>query len=403
MPQIAAPDLADPRFKADPHPFYARLRTEAPVFRAALPDKREAWLVTRYDDVAALLKDGRFAKDPRNAVAHGRRPKTPWLPPGFGPLSRNMLDLDDPDHARLRMLVHKAFTPRLVEGLRGRIQALADGLLDAPLRAGRSELVADYALPLPATVIAELLGVPSEDQRRFHRWSRRTVAVASGRDALRAAPALWAYMRYLRGLFAQRRAEPRDDLITALVRAEEAGDRLDRDELVAMGVLLLTAGHETTVNLIAGGALALLEHPEQLDRLRREPDLIERAVEELLRHTSPVEMATERYARDDVEFAGATIPRGALVLGVLASANRDERRFESPDGLDLGREPNRHLALGRGPHFCLGAPLARLEAQIAIGTLVRRAPDLRLAVPPGALRWRRGLFLRGLEDLPLAC
>jgi cytochrome P450 PksS len=402
MPQPAIPDLASPQFQADPHPFYARLRAEAPVLPVVLPDQRQAWLVARYEDVATLLKDDRFAKDPRTAVAPGQRPKRPWVPPGFAPLARNMLDLDDPDHARLRLLVHKAFTPRVVAGLHDRIQTLADELLDAPLRAGRLELVADYALPLPATVIAELLGVPAADRDRFHRWSRRMVAVTSTQDALRAAPAIWAFMRYLRRLFAQRRIHPQDDLLSGLVQAEEAGDRLDRDELVAMGVLLLTAGHETTVNLIASGTLALLQHPDQMERLRTEPDLLKPAIEELLRFASPVALATERYARADVELAGTVIPRGALVLGVLASANRDERQFAAPDQLDLGRAPNRHLAFGLGPHFCLGAPLARLEAQLALSTLLRRAPDLHLAVEPGALRWRRGLFLRGLEALPLA-
>ena len=399
MPQIAAPDLADPRFKADPHPFYARLRTEAPVFRAALPDKREAWLVTRYDDVAALLKDGRFAKDPRNAVAHGRRPKTPWLPPGFGPLSRNMLDLDDPDHARLRMLVHKAFTPRLVEGLRGRIQALADGLLDAPLRAGRSELVADYALPLPATVIAELLGVPSEDQRRFHRWSRRTVAVASGRDALRAAPALWAYMRYLRGLFAQRRAEPRDDLITALVRAEEAGDRLDRDELVAMGVLLLTAGHETTVNLIGNGVLGLLRAPDQLALLRSQPELAGNAVEEMLRHDSPVQM-TRRVTLTPYRVGEVEIPAGAFVIGSLGAANRDPAHWgDDADELRIERpDARQHLSFGAGHHHCLGAALARLEGRVAFSRLVQRFETLEQA---GDVEWNGRINLRGPERLPV--
>jgi cytochrome P450 PksS len=221
MPQLAVPNLASPRFQADPYPFYARLRAEAPVLPVALPDQRQARLVTRYDDVATLLKDDRFAKDPCNAVVPGQRPNRPWVPPGFAPLTRNMLDLDDPDHARLRLLVHQAFTPRVVDGLRDRIQALADELLEAPPRAGRLELVADYALPLPATVIAELLGVPAADRGCFHRWSRRMVAVTSSRDALRAAPAIWAYMLYLRRLFAQRRIQPRDDLLSALVQAGE--------------------------------------------------------------------------------------------------------------------------------------------------------------------------------------
>jgi cytochrome P450 len=208
-------------------------------------------------------------------------------------------------------------------------------------------------------------------------------------------------MRYLRRQFEQRRAEPKDDLITALVQAEEAGDKLSENELLAMAFLLLVAGHETTVNLIASGTLALLEYPRQMEMLGRDTSLIGPAVEELLRYTSPVQMATERYAREDVTIAGTLIPRGGLVLAVIASANRDEQQFENPDTLDLTRAPNKHLAFGKGIHHCLGASLARMEAQIAISTLLRRFPDLHLAEAPESLHWHRGVFLRGLEKLPL--
>jgi cytochrome P450 len=399
---IVAPDLASPAFKANPYPFYARLRAEAPVWRVTLRDRRTAWLVTRYEDVAGVLKDDTFAKDKLNAMDPDQRAKTPWVPGFLKPLERNMLDLDDPDHARLRALVSKAFTPRLIERLRGRIEALCEELLDAMERESGTDLVAGYALPLPATVIAELLGVPAEDHARFHRWSNRLVSVSSGRDMLRALPAALAFVRYLRNLVERRRADPEDDLITALIRVEEAGDRLSEDELLAMAFLLLVAGHETTVNLIASGTLALLEHPEQTERLRRDPSFVKPAVEELLRYTSPVELATERYARKDTEIRDTRIPRGGLVLAVLGSANRDERHFEDPDVLDLARDPNRHLAFGRGGvHHCLGAPLARMEGQIALTALMRRFPGARLAMAPEALRWRRGLFLRGLEKLPL--
>jgi cytochrome P450 len=399
---IVAPDLASPAFKANPYPFYARLRAEAPVWSATLRDRRTAWLVTRYEDVAGVLKGDTFAKDKLNAMDPEQRAKTPWVPGFLKPLERNMLDLDDPDHVRLRALVSKAFTPRLIERLRGRIEALCEELLDAMERESGTDLVAGYALPLPATVIAELLGVPAEDHARFHRWSNRLVSVSSGRDMLRALPAALSFVRYLRNLVERRRANPEDDLITALIRVEEAGDRLSEDELLAMAFLLLVAGHETTVNLIASGTLALLEHPEQTERLRRDPSLVKPAVEELLRYTSPVEMATERYAREDAEIGGRRIPRGGLVLAVLGSANRDERHFEDPDVLDLARDPNRHLAFGRGGvHHCLGAPLARMEGQIALTALMRRFPGARLAMAPEALRWRRGMFLRGLEKLPL--
>ena len=402
MTPIILPDLASPRFKADPHPLYARLRADAPVHPITLPGRQPAWLVTRYADVLDVLRDERFAKDRANALDPQRRARQPWMPSLLKPLARNMLDLDAPDHTRLRALVQKAFTPRMIEGLRDRVQALADGLLDAVPATGRFDLIRDYALPLPVTVISDLLGVPTDSRRQFHRWSRRIVATTSPRDLFVALPAIWSFMRFVRRLFALRRAAPQDDLISALIQVQEGGDTLSEDELLAMVFLLLVAGHETTVNLIGSGTLALLQHPEQLALLRGDPALSRSAIEELLRYTSPVEIATERFARAAITFAGTTIPRGEQVLAVLGSANRDERQFSQPDTLDLAREPNRHLALGQGAHYCLGAPLARLEGQIAIDTLLRRAPDLRLTVPPEALRWRRGLILRGLERLPVA-
>jgi cytochrome P450 len=401
-PTITA-NIASPAFKADPFPFYARLRAEAPVYDVTLPDRQTAWLVTRYDDVVSVLKDERFAKDRLNALTPEQIAKQPWVPGFFKPLTRNMLDLDEPDHKRLRTLVQKAFTPRLVEGMRGRIQDLADRLLETAERRGRLDLIRDYALPIPTTIIAEMLGVPATDRHRFHRWSSAIVSSTSSKwGTLKAIPGVIAFMRYIRRVAALRRAEPREDLLSALVQAEEAGEQLNEDELVAMVFLLLVAGHETTVNLIGNGVLALLEHPSQKQRLLHDPALIKPAIEELLRHSGPLETATERFAREDVRVAGVTIPRGALVFAGLASANRDERQFTNPDELDLTREPNRHVAFGQGIHFCLGSGLARLEAQIAIGTLLRRCPSLRLAVEAGALRWRSGLVIRGLRALPVS-
>ena len=407
MPAEVAPvklDLLSPAFKANPYPTYARLRSQSPVVPTRLPDGREAWLITRYDDCALALKDARLSKDRRRVSIPHRLPIEQLVGPLLRPLQFNMLDLDPPDHTRLRSLVHKAFTPRLIARLRERIQALADELLDDATQRGRLDLVADYALPIPATIIADLLGVPAKDRDRFHRWSSRLVSVTSGRDFLAALPSVFLFMRYLRRLFARRRLEPRDDLITGLVQAEEAGDRLSSDELLSMIFLLLIAGHETTVNLIANGMLALVQAPDQLQRLRSEPELIESgaAVEELLRITSPVQIATERYALEPVAFSGTAIPYGAMVLVVIASANHDERQFVDPGRLDLGRAPNPHLAFGQGVHYCLGAPLARLEAQIGFATLLRRLSPLQLAVAPESLRWRRGIFLRGLERLPLS-
>src|SRR5262245_16528812 len=363
---IIAPNLASRQFKANPYPFYTRLRAEAPFYRTTLPDRQVAWLVSRYEDVLMVLKDERFAKDRFNIITPEQRAKMPWMPGLLKPLAHNMLDQDGANHTRLRTLVHKAFTPRLIERLRERIQAVCDELLNAAQPNRRIDLIREYALPVPVTIISELLGVPPQDRHKFQAWSKRIVSSSSSGDLLLALPAIWLFIRYLRRLFQLRRADPQDDLITALVQAEEAGDALSEDELLGMVFLLLVAGHETTVNLIGSGTLALLQHPEQLDLLRRNPTLIKPAIEELLRYTSPVDIATERFAREDITIGEVTIPRGEQVLAVLGSANRDEQQFTNPDTLDITREPNKHLAFGHGIHFCLGAPLARLEGQVAV-------------------------------------
>jgi cytochrome P450 PksS len=396
-------NLGSPEFKAGAYSYYARLRAEAPVHEVRLPGRQTAWLVSRYDDVLLLLKDERLAKDRHNA--QGSRPfsRLPGMLGFLRALERNMLDLDAPDHTRLRGLVHTAFTPRLIERMRSRVEALSDELLSRASAAGHMELIRDYALPIPLMIISEMLGIPAGDQRRFHRWSNAIVAATGGAaDLIRVLPALWRFVRYLRRVIARKRAQPEEDLISGLVQARESGDSLRDDELVAMVFILVVAGHETTVNLIGNGALALMEFPEQRERLRREPGLDALAVEELLRFHSPIEISTERYAREDLEVAGRLIPRGALVYGVLSSANRDEGQFERPDELDLGREKNRHLAFGQGIHYCLGAPLARLEGQIALRRLLERMPGLRPCVPLSYLRWRKSLNLRGLAALPVA-
>jgi cytochrome P450 PksS len=394
--------FGSPAQKARAHEIYARLRNEAPVVRVALRGRQTGWLVTRYADVAALLTDARFVKDPANARADSHVRKDPWVPPIFRPLSRNMLDVDPPDHGRLRALVQKAFTPKLVDELGGRIEAIAESLLDALAPRASMDLIHDYALPIPTIIIAEMLGVPPSDRARFHRWSRKIVAATpSGWGMIGAIPSALSFLRYIRRLIRLRRAERRDDLVSALVSAEEAGERLNEDELVAMVFLLLIAGHETTVNLIGNGTLALLDHPGEMERLRADPGLGRSGIEELLRFEGPLETATERYAREDAAVGGVTIPRGSLVHAVLASANRDETQFARPDALDLSRDPNRHLAFGLGIHYCLGAPLARLEGRIAFDVLLRRCPDLRLAAPRSSLRWKPGLVLRGLKRLPV--
>jgi cytochrome P450 PksS len=394
-------NILSPEFKSNPFPLLSRLRAERAVCRVTLPDKTPVWLVTRYEDVKTLLTDERFAKSRYNALTPEQLRKQPWIPPMFRPLERTMLDLDPPDHTRLRQLVHKAFTPRLIERMRERVQTLANELLDAAARRSEMDLIRDYALPLPMTIITEILGVPIQDRDKFHKWSKVIVSVDQFNANWRVIPAIWMFNRYLRRFFNVRRADLRDDLVSALIQGEEAGDRLSEDELLAMVFLLLVAGHETTVNLIGSGTLELLQHPDQMEKLRRDPTLIKSAVEELLRYTAPVFMSTERYAREDVTIQGVTIPRGEMSLGVIGSANRDGTVFENPDTLDIEREPNKHLSFGQGIHYCLGAALARLEAQIAINTLLERMRKLRLKGSPESLRWRRSLILRGLEALPV--
>jgi cytochrome P450 len=382
----------DPAVMADPHPYYRTMREQDPVhWNEAL----RAWFLTRHADVAELLRNDRLSAD--------RRRSERFTPPPSGRErpGRSMLVSDPPDHSRLRNLVSKAFTPRMIELLRPRVEAIVADRLDRI--AGRSEvdLIAEVAYPLPVIVIAEMLGVPAGDRVRFQEWSamaargldpildaRTQDQVLDARDALDA---------YLLGIIAERRAEPRDDLITALIAAEERGDALTEGELVVMCALLLIAGHETTVNLIGNGVLALLQDPGALDRLRREPELAGTAVEELLRHGSPVQW-TGRVALADVELGGRRIAANQSVVGILAAANRDPAVFADPDRLDLGRHPNPHLSFGRGIHFCLGGPLARMEAQILLPALLERFPELRLAGEPEP---RPTLNLRGLARLPV--
>ena len=399
---ITPVDITDATFKANPFPFYAQLRAEAPVFPVVALRGQRAWLVTRYDDVLAALKDERLAKDRHNAMTPEQLKKAPKMPSFFKPFERGLLSLDDPDHARLRVLVHKAFTPRRIEQMREQIQEVANELLNAAVPKGGMDLIADFALPLPLTMIARMLGIPTKDNEKFRRWTKTLLSAASNPNPLVLVPSMMSFMRYMRKQIQERQSHPQDDLITALSQAKEGSDVMTEDEILSMIFLLLSAGHETTVNLIGSGMLALLEQPEQLTKLRNEPLLSKTAIEELLRFVCPAEMATERYAREDITIAGTTIPRGELVLAVIASANRDEHYFAAPDALDITRTNNKHLAFGQGVHYCLGAPLARLEGQIAIEVLTQRLPNLHLSVAPDQLSWRGGLILRGLEALPVS-
>ena len=385
----------DPTFVADPYPTYRQLRAEDPVHHSPMG----FWVLTRYDDVVAALRDPRLAKEAIAAFVAAR----------FGapvPITGlSMLDRDPPDHTRLRSLVSKAFTPRVVEGLRPRIQQIVDGLLTRALEKGSMDVIEEFAYPIPVNVICEILGVPVEDHERFKGWS---LDIARGLDSIllprdsevpkRSVASRTALAEYFRELIAKRRASPRSDLLSALIAAEEAGDKLSENELLATCILLLIAGHETTVNLIGNGTLALLRHPDQLRRLRENPALIGTAVEELLRFDGPVQR-TARIPSEDVVIDGHTIAKGEMVMPFIGAADRDPAQFPDPDRLDIGRTDNRHIAFGWGIHFCLGAPLARVEGQLAINTLVQRLPSLALATD--APEFRESLTLRGLKSLPV--
>ena len=390
-------DPLSPEFHADPYPFYRRLREADPVFLSPLG----LWVLTRYDDCVASLRDPRFGRDGFEAILsaqYGEESETGRLP-------RSMLFRDPPDHTRLRALVSRAFTPRVIEGMRTQIQGVVDRLLDRVEGRGEMDVIADLAYPLPVTVICDMLGVPLDDHEQIKSWSsdiiRSLDAIGIPSDdsvVERGRVGRRGIAEYFRALLPGRRRHPRADLLSSLIAAEEQGDRLTEGELLATCVLLFIAGHETTVNLIGNGLLALLQHPAELDRLRREPALIGTAVEELLRYDSPVQR-TARITNAEVELGGKTIPRGAFVVTAIGAANRDPAHFPDPDRLDIARADNRHIAFGFGIHFCLGAPLARAEGQLALGSLLRRLPRLRLGGAPR--QWRESSTLRGLKALPV--
>ncbi|MGW0580074.1 cytochrome P450 family protein [Streptomyces sp. NPDC002920] len=390
-------------FRRDPYPVYARMRAECPVYRAP----QGLWYVTRHADVEQALGDPRLSNDRERmtdalVARDGRMRDLSRLTARLG---RVMSNTDPPDHARLRGLVNKAFTARRVEGLRERIQAVVDRLVDAAVAALEpggppTDLLTAVASPLPHTVVCELFGVPEPDRERVKEWFRGLGRIHEDID--RAERVVDAFEAYLLDLVERRRAAPGDDLISALVTAQARGDRLTDHELLSTCFMLITAGDETTTNLIGNGLLALLRHPDQLALLRAEPALIRAAVDETVRYDSPTQ-AILRVTAADVTLGGRTIPAGDLVHLLLASAGRDPEHHEHPDRFDLTRPAPRHLGFGHGPHFCLGAPLARLETELAIGTLVRRLPDLRPAVDPGRLDWRPNPLQRRLTALPVTC
>jgi cytochrome P450 len=381
----------------DPLSVYARLRDSRPVTPVIMPedDRGRQWLVTRYEDVRSALADPRLAKD-------WMKHMTPedWTPdPVDAYLNRHMLSLDPPDHTRLRRLVVKAFTPRRVADLRPRILAITSSLLDALDARDEADLIEAFAFPLPVTVICELLGVPTADQDRFQAWSHAVLSSAgSPEEADAAGLGMYAYFTEL---VAAKREAPADDLLSALIAATDEGDSLDERELIGMMFLLMIAGHETTVNLIASGMLALLTFPDELARLRSDPSLLPSAVEELLRYANPLNHATDRFTLEPVVIGGVEIPAHEWVICVTSSGNHDPSRFGEPERLDIGRDTSGHLAFGHGIHYCLGAPLARLEGEVAFGALLARFPGMSLAVPPSSLRWRPSSLIHGLEALPV--
>jgi cytochrome P450 len=395
-------DLFSPQFKSNPFPTFAEMRHNDPIYPHVAPDGSTIWYISCYEDVVEVLKNNdTFVKDKKNTLLSDET--KPKQTPSFMQrlINENMLFSDPPDHTRLRGLVNQAFTPRRVEKMTPRIQAIADSLLDEVAAQGRMDLIADFALPLPTIIITDMLGIPETDRNEVQNWSQ--AIIAPGRHGLgykARRRKVRAFVDYLQDLFAERQRQPQDDLTTALVQAEEAGERLSVPELSSMVALLLVTGHETTVNLIGNGVLALLKHPEQL-ALVKQGEGVETAVEELLRYDGPVETSTTRWVRRDVVYKGQAMKRGDVVRVVLASANRDSCHFQDPDTLDVTRQNNKHLAFGHGIHYCLGAPLARVEGKIALQTLFGRFPDLRLAVPESELAWRSGVLFRGLKRLPV--
>jgi cytochrome P450 PksS len=403
MAAISYSDLLSQETLRDPATFYAQLR-ERESLSSFTFGAMSVWVIaTTYEESAELLKDPRLVKDMRNvspdgatAQAFAQYGETMQL------LTQNMLGVDPPDHTRLRGLVSKAFTPRMIERMRPRIQQIADELLDAVQARGEMDIVADYAYPLPMTVICEMLGIPSEDRAQFRTSTQALFNAfsAPGKEA-EAIAAGNTFFDLIRALLATKRQNPGDDLLSHLLQTEEQGDKLSENELLSMVWLLIVAGHETTVNLLSNGTLALLQHPEQAQLLRQDPALITSTVEELLRYTAPVLFAGARWASEDIPFHGQIIPKGAVVRISALAADTDPQQFADPQKLDITRQENKHLAFGRGIHACLGAPLARLEGQIAIGTLFRRLPNLRLACATEELTWNPMGNLRSLQRLPV--
>lgn len=395
LPEI---QLNSAAFKHEAYDIYKELRASHPVYQV----HPRGWLITRHEDAVSLLKDSRLLKNPENVFSKEEF-EASFTSENGEYLRKHMLRFDPPDHSRLRSLVQKAFTPQMIIQLKGNIQSIADTLLDKIEHQHTINLVNDYAFPLPIIVISEMLGIPQEDRDKFRIWSHAVINSLDTPEAIRETDKkLGEFIDYLRELVNKKRENPSNDLVSALIQAESEGTKLSAKELYSMIMLLIVAGHETTVNLITNMTLALLEHPDQLLLLRQNPDLIDSAIEESLRFYSPVELTTMRWASESFTLHGQHIqPKDAVIISI-ASANRDEKIFPNADIFDITRKNNRHIAFGHGIHFCLGAPLARLEAKIAITTLLHRMPDLKIKGSREDLKWSGNYLMRSLEELPLS-
>jgi cytochrome P450 len=406
MTQSTDFSLTSSTFKADPYPTFARLRSSDPVYRYdTASNGHDTWLITRYEDAEAILRDDRFVKDLRNMYPPEQRPPTVETEPSASDLmSMMMTDIDPPDHTRLRSLASQSFTPRMIEQWRPRIQEIADELIDTVADRGSMDLIEEFAFPFPMRVIALIMGLPASDSTMLHRWTKAIAdALGDPQAFAQAMQYLQQFYVYLWELIDKKRQNPSDDLVSRLIQAEDSGDQLSKRELVTMVFLLIVAGHDTTASMIGNSMLALFTHPAQMALLQHNPgpDLLKTAVEEFLRYRSPFMQATFRWSSADIQVGNSLIRQGDGVLISLASANRDETEFAGAETLDITRRENAHLAFGKGIHYCLGAPLARMEGQIAIETLLRRLPHIRLENDPATLSWRPGSLALGLNHLPV--
>ncbi|GAB6989244.1 cytochrome P450 family protein [Paenibacillus pini] len=380
-------------FTKDPFLTYAKLRKTDPIYRCLFPDGQYGWMITRYEDAVEALKDLRFVKDYYKLNEDEMAHRTAF--------DQSMLFSDPPDHKRLRGLVQKSFSVKMIEEMRTRIQEITDELLDEWSGKTSVDLINEFAFPLPIIVICEMLGVPTEDRDKFRIWSTSLIEGPDGDFADEIDQHMDEFFQYLSQRFEIVRRSPGEDLISQLIIAEEEGDKLTEQELYGVVMLLIVAGHETTVNLIGNTILALLEHPEQLQLLIQEPDRIHSAIEESLRYNGPVEFSTSRWVSEDIEFKGKAMKKGELIIIALNSADHDEEKFDNPEQFDITKEKSQHLAFGKGIHLCLGAPLARLEGEIAISSLVQCFPNIKLQMDMDELEWRPGMVVRGVKEIPL--